>query len=66
MWKPIRSAPFICVLELAVINEDGEHKLVFPCRRIPSGWQDAKTGRPLEVYPTHWREWTLPDRQQLH
>ena len=33
MWKPILSAPFGRDLELAVLDEDGEHALVFPCVR---------------------------------
>jgi hypothetical protein len=56
-WKPISSAPFDCDLELAVIDYDGEHALVFPCRRILGGWIDIKTNHRIEVRPTHWREW---------
>ncbi|RWM12511.1 MAG: hypothetical protein EOR72_21020 [Mesorhizobium sp.] len=66
MWKPILTAPYFCMLELAVINEDGEHRLVFPCRRVVDGWQDARSGRQVEVCPTHWREWMMSERQQLH
>jgi len=32
MWQPIRIAPFDIDLELAVIDGDGPHTLVFPCR----------------------------------
>ena len=56
-WKPISSAPFDRDLELAVIDYDGEHTLVFPCRRILSGWIDIKTNHRIEVRLTHWREW---------
>jgi len=45
MWKPISS------------DKDGPHALVFPCRRIPDGWINAKTKVRLDVRPTHWREW---------
>lgn len=57
-WQPIASAPFDRDLELAVIDSDGPHALVFPCRRILSGWIDAQTKRLIaDVRPTHWREW---------
>jgi len=57
MWQPILTAPFDRDLELAVINDDGHHALVFPCRRIPGGWMNAKSKKWIEVRPTHWREW---------
>jgi hypothetical protein len=47
MWQPISSAPYDFDLELAVIDEDGSHALVFPCRVI---WR-------ISVRPTHWRPW---------
>jgi hypothetical protein len=56
-WKLISIAPFDRDLELAVIDRDGEHKLVFPCRRTGDGWIDAMTRRRLEVRPTHC-EWS--------
>ena len=58
MWETIASAPFEAELELAVIDEDGEHALVFPCRRIPDGWVNAESGARIGVRPTHWRTWT--------
>jgi hypothetical protein len=57
MWRPINTAPFNCDLELAVIDADGTHALVFPCRRILGGWLNAWTKSRIEVQPTHWREW---------
>lgn len=57
MWKPILSAPFDRNLELAVVDEDGEHALVFPCRKAREGWQHAMTGARVDIRPTHWREW---------
>jgi len=57
-WQPIPSAPFDRDLELAVIDYDGPHALVFPCRRILGGWVNADTKQRIEVRPTHWREWT--------
>ena len=57
MWQSVSSAPFECDLELAVIDEDGPHPLVFPCRRITGGWMNSKTRERLDVRPTHWRHW---------
>jgi hypothetical protein len=56
-WKPVASAPFDRDLELAVLGYDGAHALVFPCRRILGGWIDAATKRPVQISPSHWREW---------
>jgi hypothetical protein len=36
-WQPIAKAPFDRDLELAVMDYDGTHALVFPCRRILNG-----------------------------
>jgi hypothetical protein len=56
-WK-IESAPFERNLELAVIDPDGLHALVFPCRRIfGGGWVNAISRKAVDVQPTHWREW---------
>jgi hypothetical protein len=59
-WHPISRAPFDCDLELAVIDKDEPHALVFPCRRILDGWIRSETKEPVDVRPTHWREWKLP------
>ena len=56
-WQPIITAPFDRDLELAVINYDGTHALIFPCRRILGGWLNATTKKLVIAYPTHWREW---------
>jgi hypothetical protein len=37
MWQPISTAPFDRDVVLAVIDTDGPHEVVFPCRRIPGG-----------------------------
>lgn len=58
MWQQISTAPFDRDLELAVIDADGPHPLVFPCRRILNGWMNAATRERLDVRPTHWRVWT--------
>jgi hypothetical protein len=57
MWQPISTAPFSRDLELAVLDEDGPHALVFACRRIVGGWMNTDTKERLDVRPTHWREW---------
>jgi hypothetical protein len=57
MWHDISTAPFDCDLELAVIDRDGPHPLVFACRRIVGGWMNAKTSERIDVWPTHWRLW---------
>jgi hypothetical protein len=57
MWEPITSAPYDGELELAVIDTDGEHRLVFPCRRTLGGWLNAESGARIDVRPTHWRVW---------
>jgi hypothetical protein len=58
MWNSIASAPFDRDLELAVIDADGAHALVFPCRRVLAGWINAETRQRIDVHPTHWRDWT--------
>jgi hypothetical protein len=57
MWHHVSTAPFDRDLELAVIDDDGPHALVFPCRRILNGWMKAETKERLDVRPTHWRDW---------
>ena len=58
MWLPIDTAPFDRDLELAVVDKDEHHALVFPCRRVPGGWMSAEFKKHIDVRPTHWREWT--------
>jgi len=57
MWQDASTAPFDRDIELAVINKDGVHSLVFPCRRVVGGWIDAETKAVLELRPSHWRTW---------
>ena len=56
-WQPIASAPFGRNIELAVIDADEVHVLVFPCRRAFGGWVKADTNSSVNIHPTHWREW---------
>jgi hypothetical protein len=61
-WQTITSAPFDRDLELAVIDREGPHALIFACRRDAYGWVKADTKNLVDVHPTHWREWPLSDR----
>jgi hypothetical protein len=56
-WQRIATAPFDRDLELAVIDAQGAYTLVFPCRRFLRGWINVETNLPVDVHPTHWREW---------
>jgi hypothetical protein len=56
-WQPMATAPVNRDLELAVIDYDGLHALIFPCRRDLTGWQKSGTQEHVDVRPTHWREW---------
>src|SRR5690348_13360585 len=53
-WKPVANAPFDRDLELAVIDYDGPHALVFPCRRILSGWVNSQTKARLAPHGHQW------------
>ena len=55
MWQPVSTAPYNEDLELAVIDRDGTHALVFPCRRTLVGWIKSSTRERVEVSPTQWR-----------
>ncbi|EJC81062.1 hypothetical protein Rleg4DRAFT_2732 [Rhizobium leguminosarum bv. trifolii WSM2297] len=61
MWRPIIDAPFAQDIELAVIDDEGVHALVFPCQRMSGAWVDARTGDELDVHPTHWRGWLVEE-----
>ena len=56
-WQEIAAAPPDRDVEVAVIDKDGEHPLVVPCRRTSGGWIDAVSRRRLDIRPTHWRVW---------
>ena len=57
IWEVISTAPFGRDLELAVIEGDRVHSLVFACLRAPDGWIKAQTRERVIVSPTHWRRW---------
>jgi len=58
-WRPVwkEPPPYWADLELAVIDDEGRHALVFPCRRIMGGFMKLETKAPIDVRPTHWRYW---------
>jgi hypothetical protein len=51
MWQTVPSAPFDHDLELAVIDDDGTHSLVFPCRRIVGGVGEGAHARAARYQP---------------
>src|SRR3954470_11831418 len=58
MWQPvdpISAIPTDRDLRLAVLKHEEVHALVFPCRRRGLAWVDPRTGRLVEVRPTHWQ-----------
>ena len=57
MWESISTAPYDCDLELAVVEDNSVHPLIFPCRRTKDGWVKASTRERVIVSPTHWRVW---------
>ena len=57
VWEDISTAPFDREIELAVIEGDSLHELVFACRRNFGGWIDAQTNQRVIISPTHWRPW---------
>ena len=65
MWQSTKIAPFDRNLQLAVIDATGVHALVFPCRRVLHGWLNSQTGLPVQVYPSHWREWGEQERLDI-
>jgi len=60
MWKDINGAPFDRDVEVAVIEKGEVHAVGFACRRILHGWINAATKKPVDLNPTHWREWQRP------
>jgi hypothetical protein len=32
-------------------------QICFPCRRVLGGWIKAEMKTPINVHPTHWRDW---------
>jgi hypothetical protein len=57
VWQAIATAPYDRDLELAVIERDRLHALVFACRRTPGGWIKVAGRERVAIQPTHWRLW---------
>jgi hypothetical protein len=60
MWYYVmseRTIPTDRDLMLAVEDKDDFAVLEFPCRWANGQWIGARTGRLIDVHPTHWREW---------
>ena len=49
IWEEIATAPYDRDLELAVVEGDHVHQLVFPCRRTPAGWVKVVTHERVAV-----------------
>jgi hypothetical protein len=58
VWEKISTAPYDRDLELAVIEENRVHPVVFACRRIPGGWVKVPSMDRIALSPTHWRVWS--------
>jgi len=60
MWHFIisdRAIPTDRDLMLAVEDREDFAVLEFPCRWADGCWIGTRTGRLVDVHPTHWREW---------
>jgi hypothetical protein len=57
VWETIATAPYDRDLELAVIEANRVHSLIFACRRAANGWVKVSTRERITVSPTHWRLW---------
>ena len=65
MWNAVSVVPKDQDLEVAVIDRDGEHSVVFPCRRVADGWIAAATRQRIDIRPTHWRPWREQKRSYV-
>jgi hypothetical protein len=59
VWEKIATAPYDRDLEVAVVEGDRLHPLVFACRRLPNGWVKVSTRERVVISPTHWRAWHM-------
>jgi hypothetical protein len=57
VWEKISTAPYDRDLELAVVEGDRVHPLVFACRRTAHGWIKISSMERVTISPTHWRVW---------
>jgi hypothetical protein len=62
MWHFIVSTAVIPTdrdLLIAVVDDEGVHAIDLACRWREGLWIDAKTGRKIDVNPTHWRQYEI-------
>lgn len=64
MWQAIAVTPPDLDIEVAVIDREGAHAVIIPCRRACDGWIDAASHRYLDIHPTHWRPWRPEERPE--
>jgi hypothetical protein len=58
-WLPVSIAPSNTDLEVGVMDKHGVVPLVFPVRKKDFYWVDATTKKPIDIEPTHWRQWRV-------
>jgi hypothetical protein len=52
-------APTDIDLEVGVMGKDDVVALMFPVRKEKFQWVDARTKKPVDIEPTHWRSWRV-------
>ena len=57
IWQTISMAPYERDIELAVIEGDRVHPVIFSCRRTAYGWVKTSNHERILISPTHWRPW---------
>jgi hypothetical protein len=55
-WRPISTAPFDILIEVAVIDRAGVHAFAHPVRRMADGWLADELKGGIGIDPTHWRD----------
>ncbi len=68
-WHSILEEPPPAGIELEISIVEGGvgdiETLVEPVRWTENGWISVETGRRLDLTPTHWRQWSHPERIRL-
>jgi hypothetical protein len=58
-WLRVSTAPTDIDLEVGVMDKTDVVTLVFAVRKEKFYWADAKTKKPVNIEPTHWRPWRV-------
>jgi len=58
-WLRVAVAPADVDLEVGVTDSHAVVTLVFPVRKKDVQWVNAKTKKPVDINPTHWRPWQV-------